>query len=157
MAENNHGRYIVAANGFVYRDGKYLIIERGPQEWAPGTLCAPGGGVEAHSQDLNLLEDEVRREVLEETGVTVGERLAYGFSKAFLTDTGVPILSVYFLCEYGSGEPHIADPDEVASVEWLTHDEIVADKRSPDWMQHDVRTIEQVRQRLVNAGDLVFA
>lgn len=156
MAENNHVQFIVAVGGFVYRDGRYLVIERGPKEWAAGALCSPGGGVEVADQSIELLEDEVRREVLEETGVTVGNEIVYAFSKAFTGGSGVPILSIYFLCQYGHGEAHIADPDEVASVEWLTAEQILSDPRSLDWMIHDLRSVEQVRQRYVAMGSKTF-
>lgn len=157
MAENKHLHYIVGVNGYVYLDGKYLVIERGPKEWAAGALCSPGGGVEALGLDTQLLENELRREILEETGVIVGERMDYVFSKAFRGENGMPIMAIYFLCQYGSGEPYAADPDEIASVEWLTAAEIVADPRSLDWMLHDTRTVEQARQKLAAAGDTVFS
>lgn len=156
MADNNHLRYIVGVNGYVYYNGKYLIIERGPKEWAPGTICSPGGGVEQGVADQYLLEDELRREILEETGVTIGDRIHYVFSKAFTADNGVPILATYFLCDYGSGEPFTADPDEVSMVAWMTVDEILADERSLDWMLHDTRTVEAERQRLIANGDKTF-
>lgn len=146
MAENKHLNYVVAVMGYIWHEGKYLLIERGPLEWAAGTLAAPGGGIEAVGVDHNLLEDELRREVLEEVGVTIGTQIEYVFSKAFMSEHSVPIMAVYFLCEYGSGEAHVADPDEVASAEWLTYDEIMQDPRSPEWTLHDTRMIEQARR-----------
>ena len=145
MAENQHAFYIVGVNGFVYHEGRYLVIERGPKEWAPGALCAPGGGMEVLDSDNKAMEDEMAREVLEETGIVIADNPIYGFSKAFKGQGGTPILAVYYLCAYASGEAHSADLDEVASAEWLTYDEIMADPRSEAWMLHDTRMIEQVR------------
>ena len=148
MADNNHIRYIVGVEGFILRDDHYLMIERGALEYNPNTLAPPGGGLEVTAQEQGLLEDELRREIREEVGVEVSAEMHYLMSKAFTTDTGQAIIMVYFLCHYASGTPRIADPDEIAAVEWLTADQIINDPRCSPWLPTVLTHAEQRRLAL---------
>ena len=70
----DHPLHVVNAQATVVREGRYLMIVRGEfEEHAPGALSPPGGKVEHGDDETGVLESTVRREVLEETGVTVGE------------------------------------------------------------------------------------
>ena len=56
----------LAVRGIVMRDNRLLMVNA----WPGGKsdlLCAPGGGVEKHQS----LPDNLRREIYEETGITV--------------------------------------------------------------------------------------
>ena len=140
--------HIANTQGFVVRDGRFLMIVRGEsEEQAPGALSPPGGKVEHGEDTTGVLEDTLRREVLEETGVSVGE-MVYLHSSRFTMDRGTPVVDVAFLCQYQSGEAYAADPDEVAGVEWLTAEEIEAHPRTQPWTLETVLAAEALRLKL---------
>ena len=65
------GEYHLSVLGIIRRpDGRYLITQRiMTKHWAPGWWEVPGGGVRAGEDAI----EAVRREVKEETGLTVPE------------------------------------------------------------------------------------
>lgn len=109
MAE--HYRHSVSVAGVtVDNDGKVLVIRRRDN----GDWQAPGGILEASEQ----IEEGLRREVLEETGIEVEPELLTGVYKHM----GLGVVALVFRCKAVGGET--APTDESASVEWHTPDEI---------------------------------
>ncbi len=140
--------FVVNTQALIVRDNRYLMIVRGEhEEQAPGVLAPPGGKVEHGDEGAGILEETLRREILEETGVTVGE-MAYIRSSQFTLDTGESVIDVAFLCQFKSGEAHVADPDEVAAVLWLTVDEIDSNDKTPQWTRTVVVVAEAKRKTL---------
>ena len=138
--------FVVNTQCAVLRGEHILMIVRGAGvEHAPGVLAFPGGKVEVEDGPTDVLESAVRREVLEETGITVSPSLEYVRSVAFSMNDGTPVVDVLFLGEYEDGEPEITDPDEVAEIRWMTMDEILAHDKTPPWLKN---SIEAVRQRV---------
>ncbi|HXH22183.1 MAG TPA: NUDIX hydrolase [Dehalococcoidia bacterium] len=139
-------RYIVNVEAFVYHEGRYLMIVRGAtEEIAPGTLTPPGGKVDAVGLVQDVLEKTLRREVLEEAGVEVEDDVAYVESHSF-DASDVTIVDLVFLARYRSGEPSPADAEEVAGIEWLTYDEVMADSRAMPWTRESLKRAEAVRR-----------
>ena len=133
----------------VSRAGRYLMIVRGDGvKQAPGILAFPGGKVESVDGPDSVLEAAVRREVREETGVTVAPELKYVRSVNFTTAYGAPVVDVLFLGAYTTGEPAITAPDEVADIRWMTAIEILAHERTPPWLKSDIEFVEAARRRL---------
>ena len=138
--------FVVNTQCAVLRDERFLMIVRGAGvKHAPGVLAFSGGKVEIEDGPTDVLESAVRREVLEETGITVSADLEYVRSVAFSMNDGTPVVDVLFLGEYEEGEPEITDPDEVAEIRWMTMDEILAHDKTPPWLKN---SIEAVRQRV---------
>jgi ADP-ribose pyrophosphatase YjhB (NUDIX family) len=141
--------HIVNVEVAIVRDGRFLLIVRGPGEaHAPGTLSLPGGKVEGEGQSEDILEGTARREAVEEVGVTLDTTLAYVRSVAFVTDEGDPVVDVVFLGRYAGGEPTVFDPEEVAAIRWLTAAEVAADPHAPPWTRRSVALAEETRLRL---------
>lgn len=136
--------YIVNVEGAVVKDGRYLMVVRGEQEYAPGGINFPGGKVEGAGTADNVLEDTLRREILEEVGLEVHDEMVYVRSSAFVAE-GDPVVDVVFLCHWASGEAVAADPAEVASVRWMTAAEAIAHPETPSWTRHSLRLAEQKR------------
>lgn len=141
-------RYIVNVEGVVARDGHYLLTVRGEGEaHAPGTLSPPGGKVEGITSAANVLEETVRREIREETGVKIGDEFAYLGSSTFVTDYGEVVVNIVFLCHYRSG---VATPDneEIASITWLTAAEVATHPLAPPWTRQSIALAEAYLARL---------
>jgi 8-oxo-dGTP pyrophosphatase MutT (NUDIX family) len=137
---------VVNVEGAVERNGRYLMIVRGPNvSHAPGALSFPGGKVEPADGPVNALESAVRREIREEVAVEIDKSLTYIESRLFDLDDGRKALNVVFLCRYKSGIPD-ADSDEVESVSWITPDQILAE--APPWFRATkMQLIEDMRRR----------
>lgn len=139
--------YVVDIEAAVLNDEKYLIIERAAtEEHAAGMLGLVGGTVEGITEADHVLERTVRREIREETGITVGEELHYLESKAFVAENGVTAVDIVFLCRHEEGTAHVAEPDELASIQWLTAEEIAANSDVPLWTQRSIELAETERR-----------
>jgi 8-oxo-dGTP diphosphatase len=84
---------------------------------------------------------------MEEAGVAVST-LVYVRSRTFPLTRGVTILIAEFLCKWKSGAAHIADPEEVESVAWMTPDEIRNYLKSPAWTVDTLAAMEAKRIEL---------
>ncbi len=141
--------YIVNVEAAVLKDGHYLIVVRGEGEsHAPGALALPGGKVEDARTATDVLEDTLRRELIEEVGVEVAPNMAYVQSSAFVADDGDPVIDIVFLCRYESGTPTALDPDEVAAVQWMSLEEIRTAPNVPAWTRHSIEMADQTRTML---------
>ena len=139
-------RFVVNTQCAVSRAGRYLMIVRGKGvAQAPGVLAFPGGKVEVADGPDGVLEAAVRREVGEETGVTVEPELEYVRSVSFTMADGTPAADVLFLGVYQTGEPAITAPDEVADIRWMSADEILAHDRTPSWLKSDIELVEAAK------------
>lgn len=104
-------KHSVSVAGIVVReDGKILVVQRRDNaRWEP-----PGGVLELGE----TFEDGVRREVAEETGVSVAvERLTGAYKN--LT---IGVVALVFRCHPIAGTP--TTTDETQRVRWLTADEV---------------------------------
>ena len=147
---NNFHRYIVNVEGAVVReDGRYLMIVRSWQKrHQPGTLTLPGGKVENAGTSDAVLETHLRREIDEETGVAVYDDMYYLESKSFVTGDGEPVIDIVFLCRYKTGAPVLTRPEEVASIHWMTAEEILAHPKTKDWTRQSIQLAEALRARV---------
>jgi len=95
-----------------------------------------GGHVEQVEPGSGVLEAAGRREVLEETGIDLGETpLRYVESEVLAGEAGSTQISVTFVAELGAGiDAVLAAPEELTEVGWWTEDELVRDPRCPDWL-----------------------
>jgi 8-oxo-dGTP diphosphatase len=137
--------YIVNVEGAVIKDGRYLMIIRGEgEEHAAGVLAFPGGKVEDNEIASGVLEETLRRELREEVDIAVDDKMVYVDSGSFVAGDE-PVVDVVFLCRYRSGDPRACDPEEVAAVQWLTLEEILAHPKSPPWMAPAIKRVESSR------------
>lgn len=134
--------FVVNTQCAVVRGEQILMIVRGPGvRHAPGVLAFPGGKVEIEDGPADILETTVRREVLEETGVTVSPDLEYIRSASFSMNDGTPVVDVLFTGEYVGGDPKISDPGEVAEILWMTADEILANADIRPWLRDAINLL----------------
>lgn len=137
--------YIVNVEGAIHRNGYWLLIRRSEkEEHAGGTQSLVGGKCELEGNSTNILERTLQREVFEEVGLKVNV-ISYVNSSSFVTDAGVYVIDIVFLCYPDSGEPFAKSPDEVEDVHCLSTDDILSHQDLPDYLK---RNIELAHQKL---------
>ncbi|KEZ50845.1 MULTISPECIES: NUDIX domain-containing protein [Metabacillus] len=136
--------FIVNAEGAVFKEDKWLIIERSMrEEHAAGLLSLPGGKTEKEGAVMDILENTVKREVEEETDVVVKDEVRYVHSASFESDDGFHVVNIVFLCEYKSGTAHPKSEEEVSEAVWMTAEEIFAHPNAPVWLKTSIRLAER--------------
>lgn len=113
---------------------KWLMCIRSEKEsHAGGMLSLVGGKVEHSDPTKETLEEAVKREVMEETGLAV-RPIDYVQSTSFVSKLGNYIIDIVFLCEVVGGEEALHVPDELTELRWMTLDEIKRHPKSADWL-----------------------
>lgn len=144
-------RFVINVEGAVYRGDRWLLVRRSEQEpHAGGTLALIGGKVEYPAGADDILETTLRREIHEEVGVEVAQRMHYIESKSFLAGDGDPVVDIVFVCQYLSGDPRPVDRAEVSEVYWLTATEVEQHPNAPSWTRRSVCLAEALRVRLAD-------
>ena len=105
----------------IFEEGKILLVERG-KEPLKGYWSIPGGIVETGER----LEEAIRREVAEETGLDVEPYSMFEIFERIMPDReGKPeyhYVLIDYLCRRLSGEPIAAS--DASSVEWVAEENL---------------------------------
>jgi len=105
----------------IIEDGRILLVERG-KEPLMGYWSIPGGIVETGEK----LEEGIRREVLEETGLDVEPYLMFEIFERIIPDVeGKPeyhYVLIDYLCRRLSGQP--APASDASQVAWVSESEL---------------------------------
>lgn len=104
-----------ACGMLVVREDRVLMLERAHPPRI-GYLDSPGGFIEAGES----LEAAARRELREETGLTVGRAdwLGFYWDTYFIRGFGrFPVMNFYYAARWRRGEPQAAD--DAASAAWV--------------------------------------
>lgn len=132
--------FIVNVEAAIFHQGKWLMIERSlKEEHAGGTLSLVGGKVDLEGHSLDVLERTVRREVFEEVGIELAEPLRYVYNSSFVTEAGIPVINIVFLCMYSSGTAYAKSPNEIEATHWLREEAIMEHPKAPPWTKESVR------------------
>lgn len=119
---------LLGVGAVVFRGDEVLLIERG-KEPLKGWWTLPGGLVEAGER----LENAVRREVMEETGLRVTPRKIAAVFERIMPDedgrTEFHYVIVDYLCDYAGGSLQAAS--DVANAEWVRLDSLARKKMAP--------------------------
>lgn len=138
-AKENKLFYFVA-NLIIYResDQRCLILKRSDKEKVhPGKYCVPGGKLEWENFNLNnptrmngdvydfedTLENLLRREVFEESGLEVENDFYYINSVGFVRPDGIPVMMQKFTAKYKSGEVKL-EQGAFTDYSWVNKEEI---------------------------------
>jgi 8-oxo-dGTP diphosphatase len=114
-------RYLIydyprSCGGIIVRKGDAVLLLRRAQPPRKGWLDVPGGFLEANES----IEGGARRELREETGLTLGpvQPLGLYWDRYFLDGFGwFPTMNFYFIGRWRRGEPRPAD--DAAAAEWV--------------------------------------
>jgi len=109
-------RPFLAVSAAIVRDGQVLLVQRARPP-ANGLYSLPGGVVEVGE----TLEEAVRREVREETGMTIEPVALAGFREAIVRDAAGRVerhfLILCFAARWSAGEPALSE--ELDEAHWL--------------------------------------
>ncbi|KQL18453.1 NUDIX domain-containing protein [Cytobacillus solani] len=137
--------FYVNVEGAVYKENKWLVIERSLKEGhAGGLLSLVGGTVENEGDSKDILERTLRRELFEEVGVMVQEKMEYVRNTSFKLDDGSEVIDIVYLCELEEGEPFAKSPEEVNAVYWMTAEEIGNHPKTPIWLIDSIKEAEKL-------------
>lgn len=121
---NSSPLHSVLVNGVVFKQDRVLVSRRSWEEkHMPGMWTIPGGKVEQTTGDVfNVIESTLKREVLEETGVVIGDKFEMVTNNTFIREsTGEHVIALVFKCWYSSGE---AKPmDDTIDCKWVSVEE----------------------------------
>lgn len=124
LKEPERKKYCVVTNAIVVKDGKILLCQRSMEEkHVPGGWSPPGGKLEEVGTVWSALQKTVKREVLEEAGVKVKDKMYLLINNTFNhAEDDLLVISLVFVCCYKSG---IARPlEDTINVKWITEEEL---------------------------------
>jgi len=76
QTKDNAHFHIVTVKAWVKKGDKYLLARRGMSEvHMPGVWSIPGGKVDDDGETVNILQETLKREVLEEVGVEITDEI----------------------------------------------------------------------------------
>jgi 8-oxo-dGTP diphosphatase len=101
----------------VLREKRFLVIRRSAQVVAPGAFCFPGGGIEADESEAQALVREFR----EELGAAIAP-----LRRVWQSTTLWQVELAWWLGQIEPDGPLLPNPAEVASIHWLTSQEMLA-------------------------------
>ena len=125
-------KHFVVATGVIVKDEKYLIAKRAGWEKAfPNRWTVPGGKLEpedylSREKDTkaglwyNIVEDLVRREVMEEVGLEIGQ-LDYLTSMTYIRPDGYPSIIISMFGNHSKGEVKLCNA--LVEYAWVSLEE----------------------------------
>jgi len=146
-------RYVIydypraAAGVLVVKRGHVLLLERA-HEPRKGCLDVPGGFMEAGE----TIEAAARRELKEETGLTLGavEPAGFYWDTYFIRGFGrFPVMNFYFLGRWRQGEPRAAD--DAATASWVPIGELPGLRKRFAWA-HMTPLLRDLARRVRDGG-----
>ncbi len=154
METQNRELHRVVATAIIYKDGKYLIVQRNPNKKAfPERWTVPGGGLEVDDY-INLpkstpnnpqwyfaIENSLKREIREEVGLEV-EKLNYLCDLTFIRPDGIPCVVLSYYCKHKSGDVKLNE--ENINYKWVTSEEA----KNYDLIEGILEEIEMVNKIL---------
>jgi 8-oxo-dGTP diphosphatase len=101
------------------RDGKILLGKRRGSH-GEGAWAAPGGHLEFGEE----IDTCVRREILEETGLTV-KNIHFGtITNDIFTDESRHSITIFMVCDYAAGDLKNLEPHKCDEWRWFGWDEL---------------------------------
>jgi 8-oxo-dGTP diphosphatase len=109
----------VGVSAIILRDNEVLLgLRRGSH--AAGVWATPGGHLEFKESFFEC----VRREVAEETGLSVLGIQKHGFLNNILEEDDKHYVTLYFTCRVGPGEPVLLEPHKCDIWQWFSLDDL---------------------------------
>ncbi|PIR25789.1 MAG: hypothetical protein COV41_02675 [Candidatus Brennerbacteria bacterium CG11_big_fil_rev_8_21_14_0_20_43_10] len=139
--------HLVLVNAIVEKDGKILVSQRSWEEThEPGKWTIPGGKVERTEGNVwNVIEETLKKEVLEETGVEIADHAELLTNNTFIRSTDQHVVALIFLCHWKSGE---AKPlEDTIDAKWITKEELKEMEFAPNVKTYIQKGFEAIENR----------
>lgn len=157
MLPINKNLHRITSTAIIYKDNKYLLIQRSfNKKNFPGKWTVPGGGLEiedyVHTPKTTsdhwyfAIENSLRREIKEETNLEVG-KIKYLLDITFISPDGTPTVILSFYSPYKSRTVKL-DEDNINSA-WVTYEEA----KNYDLVEGLLEEIEMVEKILNGKGE----
>ena len=114
---------------FVWKDGQFLMGQRLGAHGS-GTWSIPGG----HQEYGEHWEQTAIREVLEETGMAVGNVRYIALTNDVFEADNKHSVTIWVECDWVSGEAIITEPDKLVQFEWHTFKDLPEPLFEPCWI-----------------------
>ncbi|MDB5167419.1 MAG: MutT/nudix family protein [Candidatus Saccharibacteria bacterium] len=109
----------VGVGVFVIRGGKFLMGHRNGSHGS-GTWSIPGG----HMEFGESFEQTAKREVMEETGMTIKNVRFGAVTNDFFESDNKHYVTVWVISEWDKNEPQLTEPDKFVDQEWIDIDNL---------------------------------
>ncbi len=120
---------------------KYLVLKKSDvEDINPDTFDMPGGRIKFGEK----LEEAVRRESKEETGLDVKVEQVFNAWTLIKADRGLQLVGIDFLCVTKQEEIKLSE--EHKSFEWKSAEEIVGNKKYPAWLRETIKKADKIRK-----------
>ena len=107
-------RPLVGVAVIVIRGGRVLLGKRKGAH-GEGTWALPGG----HLELFETIEDCAKREVFEETGLSIGDIEHAAFTNDFFENESKHYVTLFVTARSKRGEPRICEPARCAAWQWF--------------------------------------
>jgi 8-oxo-dGTP diphosphatase len=104
--------------GVIVTRGERILLIKRKGVHGQGTWSTPGGHLEVGESP----EACAARETMEETGVSITNVRALGFTNDLFEESGLHYITLWMAGEYASGEATVAAPYEASEVAWVAWD-----------------------------------
>ena len=137
--------FVCVSECIIEKDGKILMIMRPSGVHGEGLLAFPGGKIEPedgeNSQDV--FTQAAIREVREEVGIHLSDPLRFVTSSFFNDDkTKQSVVDCIFHCKVSQSDVRVqASEREVPEYFWMTREEVIGHKNTPEWVRHYISLI----------------
>lgn len=112
-------RPLVGVAVVVYKDNKFLLGKRKNSHGA-GCWQFPGG----HLEFKESLEDCARREIFEETGITI-RNIRFGpYTNDFFEEEQKHYITLFVVADHESGEATVREPEKCERWGWFASDDL---------------------------------
>ncbi|OEH54427.1 DNA mismatch repair protein MutT [Oceanobacillus sp. E9] len=141
---NAYPLFIINVEAAIYNRGKWLIIKRSEQEaHAGGLLFLVGGKVEHSEIEIDIIENALKREVMEEVGIVINNPV-YIYSNYFTFDADKHVVNIVFACLYQeeNGRPIINSKEEIDKIKWMSSEEINQNSNAPIYLKESIQRCE---------------
>jgi len=126
MANNDSNtQFNIVTVAVVYNEkNELLIVKRSVHEaHAPNIYSYPGGNVEIGTDKMDILENNLIREIKEEVNVVI-DSIEYLHSHVFKKEDNTNVVVVAYIARYVSGDITKFQEKEVVKVEWINIDKV---------------------------------